>query len=141
MDQRNYNSILFYWNGTDVFEKFLEQDNKLRQSLSDDVEGLLSLYEAAHVRIHDEHILDEAVAFTVHHLTNMLPEVESPMKEKVQQALTHSIHRGIPFLNIRFYISMYGRDGATDESLFKLAKLNFNFLQNMYKKELCQLTR
>ncbi|KAH6767701.1 hypothetical protein C2S52_018684 [Perilla frutescens var. hirtella] len=124
-----------------VFDKFVDEDNKFKETLSSDVEGLLSLYEAAHVRIHNENILDEAVAFTVHHLTNMLLKLESPIKERVQQALKHSIHRGIPILNVRFYISVYEREGSTDELLVKLAKLNFNYLQNIYRKELSQLSR
>ncbi|KAH6770146.1 hypothetical protein C2S52_014949 [Perilla frutescens var. hirtella] len=124
-----------------VFDKFVEKDNKWKESLSSDAEGLLCLYEAAHVRIRDENILDEAVAFTVHHLNRMLPKLESNLKEKVQQALKRSIHRGLPLLNVRFYISAYGRDGSTEEFLVKLAKLNFNFLQNIYRKELDELTR
>ncbi|KAH6767619.1 hypothetical protein C2S52_018602 [Perilla frutescens var. hirtella] len=128
-------------NETDVFNKFVGEDSKWKESLSSDVEGLLSLYEAAHVRIRNENILDDAVAFTVHHLTRMLTNLESPIKEKVEQALKRAIHRGLPLLNVRFYISVYGRDASTEEFLVKLAKLNFNFLQNIYRKELAELTR
>ncbi|KAH6781182.1 hypothetical protein C2S52_012419 [Perilla frutescens var. hirtella] len=124
-----------------VFNKFVGEDSKWKESLSSDVEGLLSLYEAAHVRIRNENILDDAVAFTVHHLTRMLTNLESPIKEKVEQALKRAIHRGLPLLNVRFYISVYGRDASTEEFLVKLAKLNFNFLQNIYRKELAELTR
>ena len=100
------------------------------------------MYEAAHVRIRNEKILDEAAKFTVDQLNHILPSSESPIvKEKVQQALKHSIHRGLPILNIRFYISIYEREGTTDELLLKLAKVNFNFLQNIYRKELVELTR
>lgn len=107
------------------------------------MEGILSLYEAAHVRIFNEKILDEAAEFTVDQLNHMLPTLEPPIREKVERALKHSIHRGLPVLNVRFYISMYEneRDGATNGLLVKLAKLNFNFLQNIYRKELAQLTR
>lgn len=124
-----------------VFNKFVDNESKWKETLSSDVEGMLSLYEAAHVRIRDEYILDEAAAFTVHHLARMLPELDAPLKEKVQQALKQSIHRGLPLLNFHFYISLYGRDGSTDEFLLKLSKFNFNFLQNIYRKELAELTR
>ncbi|XP_057766271.1 gamma-cadinene synthase-like [Salvia miltiorrhiza] len=123
-----------------VFEKFVEEDKKLKESLCNDVEGLLSLYEAAHVRIHGENILDEAVEFTVDHLNRMVPELKSPIKEKVQQALQLSIHRGVPILTVRFYISIY-ESMDDDQLLLKLAKINFNFLQNMYRKELSELSR
>ncbi|XP_047953723.1 gamma-cadinene synthase-like [Salvia hispanica] len=128
----------------DVFNKFVEKDYKWKpENHGNDIEGILSLYEAAHVRIRNEKILDEAAKFTVDQLNQMLSTLDqSPIvKEKVQQALKHSIHRGLPVLNIRFYISIYEREGTTDELLLKLAKLNFNFLQNIYRKELDELTR
>ncbi|XP_047979533.1 cis-muuroladiene synthase-like [Salvia hispanica] len=128
----------------DVFNKFVEKDSKWKpESHGSDIKCILSLYEAAHVRIRNEKILDEAAKFTVDQLNQMLSSLDqSPIvKEKVQQALKHSIHRGLPILNIRFYISIYEREGTTDELLLKLAKLNFNFLQNIYKKELVELTR
>ncbi|KAH6809077.1 hypothetical protein C2S51_026860 [Perilla frutescens var. frutescens] len=123
-----------------AFEKFVDRDKKLKESLCSDSEGLLSLYEAAHVRIHDENILDEAVAFTTHHLSNMLPELESPIKDKVQQALDFPLHKSLTIFNIRFYISIHEKYDSRDELLLRLAKLNFNFLQNIYRNEIFQLT-
>ncbi|XP_057766270.1 tau-cadinol synthase-like [Salvia miltiorrhiza] len=123
-----------------VFDKFIEKDCKWKaESLSSDLEGMLSLYEAAHVRIRDEKILDEAAELIVDGLNHMT--LESLIKEKVEQALKHPIHRGLPLLNIRFYISIYERDGSANGLLLKLAKLNFNFLQNIYRKELAELMR
>ncbi|KAH6771730.1 hypothetical protein C2S51_010134 [Perilla frutescens var. frutescens] len=121
--------------------KFVDEDNKLmKESLCSDIEGLLSLYEAAHVRIHDEYILDEAEAFTTHHLANMLPELEPHIKEKVQQALDYPLHKSLTIFNLRFHISIYEKDNSRNELLLRLAKLNFNFLQNTYRNELFQLT-
>ncbi|KAH6816229.1 hypothetical protein C2S51_021049 [Perilla frutescens var. frutescens] len=129
-----------YHVSSNAFEKFVDKDNKLKESFYSDIAGLLSLYEAAHVRIHDENILDEAVAFTTHHLSNMLPELESPIKEKVQQALDYSLHKSLTIFNLRFYISIYEQDDSRDELLLRLAKLNFNFLQNIYRNEIFELT-
>nr|QEV81840.1 terpene synthase 1 [Prunella vulgaris] len=125
-----------------VFDKFVGEDGKWQVEKLD-IEGILSLYEAAHVRIRDENILDEAVEFTTHHLKCMLPTLEpSPTKEKVQQSLNHSIHRSLAILTVRFYISIHEGDGSTtEEVVVKLAKLNFNYLQNMYRKELAELSR
>lgn len=98
------------------------------------------MYEAAHVQIHEEDILEEAVAFTTHHLTRMVHQLQSPLQDKVKQALEHSLHTGAPILQARHYISIYEKNESRDELLLKLAKLNFNFLQNLYKKELCELS-
>ncbi|EYU31464.1 hypothetical protein ABFS82_07G068000 [Erythranthe guttata] len=125
-----------------VFDKFTNKDNKLEESLiGNDVEGLLSLYEAAHVRIRGEDILEEAVPFTKHHLTRHMLSLESPLKDKVKRALVHSLHRGVPIIEARVYISIYEKDDSRDEIILKLAKLNFNYLQNMYKEELSELYR
>lgn len=128
---------------TGVFDKFLGNDNKLDQGLiSSDVEGLLSLYEAAHVRIHGEDVLEEATTFTRHHLTTQLgTKLESCLRGKVEIALENPLHRSVTIIQVPRYVSLYQRDETRDELLLKLAKLNFNFLQNVYKKELCDLTR
>ncbi|KAL0459219.1 UNVERIFIED_CONTAM: 5-epiaristolochene synthase [Sesamum latifolium] len=41
---------------------------EFEETLTGDAKGLLSLYEAANVRIHGEDLLEDAVAFTTHHL-------------------------------------------------------------------------
>ncbi|EYU31459.1 hypothetical protein MIMGU_mgv1a026799mg [Erythranthe guttata] len=125
-----------------VFDKFTDEANKLKEMVSSDVEGLLSLYEAAHIRIRGEDILEEAVPFTKHHLTRRhMLSLESPLKDKVKRALVHSLHRGVPIIEARVYISIYEKDDSRDEIILKLAKLNFNYLQNMYKEELSELYR
>ncbi|PIN00125.1 Beta-farnesene synthase [Handroanthus impetiginosus] len=123
-----------------VFERFTNKDKKFEETLIDNVEGLLNLYEAAHIRIHGEDILEEVVAFTTHHLTRVLPQLESPIKDKVKRALEHPIHRAVPIIEARLYISIYEKDESRDEVLLKMAKLNFNYLQNLYKDELSQLS-
>nr|QXY08399.1 putative viridiflorene synthase [Leonurus sibiricus] len=127
----------------DVFAKFIGKDNKFEDIHSSDVDGLLSLYEASHVRVDGESVLEEAVAFTTDHLTRLaqvLPEA-SLSKDKVKQALQHPLHKGVPICNIRRYISIYERDESRIQLLLEIAKINFNFLQNIYKNELCQLSR
>ncbi|GAY33715.1 hypothetical protein CUMW_284360, partial [Citrus unshiu] len=56
----------------DVFEKFKDDDGKFKASLTNDVEGMLSLYEVAHLAIPGEDILDEAIVFTTTHLKSMV---------------------------------------------------------------------
>ncbi|XP_020551674.1 gamma-cadinene synthase-like [Sesamum indicum] len=49
--------------------------------------------------------------------------------------------KGVPRLEARHYISFYERNESKNEILLKLAKLDFNYLQNIYKKELHDLSR
>ena len=51
-----------------MFSKFKNGDGKFKESLVNDVVGLLSLYEAAHLMIRGEDVLEEALTFTTTHL-------------------------------------------------------------------------
>ncbi|CAA0805839.1 Alpha-humulene/(-)-(E)-beta-caryophyllene synthase [Striga hermonthica] len=125
-----------------VFDKFIDQqDKRFKETLGDDAKGLLSLYEAAHLSIHGERILNEAVTFTVHHLKRMERQLESPLQDLVKRALEQPLHRGLARIETRYYIDSYEKDDSRSEQLLKLAKLDFNYLQNMYKNELQEITR
>ncbi|KAL0411145.1 UNVERIFIED_CONTAM: 5-epi-aristolochene synthase 3 [Sesamum latifolium] len=76
-----------YFVSSSVFDKFKSEDNEFKETLKSDAKGMLSLYEAAHLRIHGETILEEAVAFTTHHLNHMLQQLESPLQDQVKRAL------------------------------------------------------
>ncbi|KAL2252678.1 UNVERIFIED_CONTAM: Gamma-cadinene synthase [Sesamum indicum] len=124
-----------------VFNKFKDDDGKFEETLTSDAKGLLSLYEASNVRIHGEGILEDAVAFTTHHLNRMVQELEPLLQCQVKRALEQPIYRGVARLEARHYISFYERNESKNEILLKLAKLDFNYLQNIYKKELHDLSR
>uniref|UniRef100_M1BR35 Sesquiterpene synthase 2 n=1 Tax=Solanum tuberosum TaxID=4113 RepID=M1BR35_SOLTU len=57
-----------HYMSSDVFKQFTDQDGKFKETLTNDVQGLLSLYEASHLRVRDEEILEEALTFTTTHL-------------------------------------------------------------------------
>ncbi|KAK6164229.1 hypothetical protein DH2020_001093 [Rehmannia glutinosa] len=124
-----------------VFDKFKGEDSKFKETLSNDAKGLLSLHEAAHLRIHGEEILEEAVAFTTHNLNRMIQQLESPLQDQVKRALEQPLHRGNPRIETRYYISFYEKDNSKNDLLLKLAKLDFNYVQNAYKKDLCEVSR
>ncbi|WCJ24931.1 Terpenoid cyclases/Protein prenyltransferases superfamily protein [Euphorbia peplus] len=125
----------------DVFEKFKDEDGEFKEDIADDVKGILCLYEACHVAIPGEDILDEALAFTRIHL-KMLAETSSPCLQKhIKNALTYASHRTPERVDVLHYISFYAEDESADETLLKFAKLDYNALQLLYRKELALLTR
>ncbi|GFQ01961.1 gamma-cadinene synthase [Phtheirospermum japonicum] len=128
-----------------VFDKFKgSEDNKFNETfllLDGDAKGLLSLYEAAHLRTRGEEILEEAVDFTVHHLKHMVQQLDSPLQDQVKRALEQPFHLGVPRIETRCYISSYEKDDTKNELLLKLAKLDFNYVQNMHKTELHEVSR
>ena len=105
------------------------------------MEGLLGLYEAAHLRVQGEDILDEALAFTTTHLKVLVQHLNYPLAEKVSRALYRPVRRCLERLEARFNISIYQDEASQSKALLELAKLDFNLLQSLYKKELSHITR
>lgn len=123
----------------DVFKKFKDEEGKFKELLTNDLQGLLALYEAAHLMVHGEDILDEALAFTIAHLSSMASD--NPLKEQVIQALKRPIRKGLTRVEARNFISIYQQDDSHHKSLLKLAKLDYNLLQSQHKKELSEITK
>nr|CAA06614.1 5-epi-aristolochene synthase [Capsicum annuum var. annuum] len=134
--QHGYNISL------EIFSKFLDGNGRLKESLASDVLGLLSLYEASHVRSHGEDILEDALAFSTTHLESATPHLEYPLKEQVRHALEQSLHKGIPRIEIQFFISsIYDKQAIKNDVLLRFAKLDYNMLQMLHKQELAEVSR
>ncbi|MCE3215934.1 Germacrene C synthase [Datura stramonium] len=130
-----------HYMSSDVFEQFTDHDGKFKKTLINDVQGLLSLYEAAHLSVHGEEILEEALAFTITHLESMVPILTKSLKVQVTEALSHPVHRTIPRVVTGKYINIYENMESHNHLLLKFAKLDFNMLQKLHHRELSELTR
>ncbi|KAM7493646.1 hypothetical protein LguiB_028255 [Lonicera macranthoides] len=128
----------------DVFNKFKDCQGKFNESIINDTQGLLSLYESAHLRVHEEDILDEALEFTTAHLKQMLNSLNHNNKSLASQvayALNMPIHMGLKRLDAKHYIPIYQQENSHNKTLLKLAKLDFNILQKDHQRELSDITR
>ncbi|XP_020207457.1 (-)-germacrene D synthase [Cajanus cajan] len=131
-----------YHISSDVFRKFKDQSGNFNERLANDMQGMLSLYEAAQLRLQGEEILEEAHNFTLIQLNKSVTTQLSPFLEAhVHHSLGQSHRRGIPRLEARSYISFYQEDLSHDEKLLTFAKLDFNMLQEQHKKEASDLTK
>ncbi|CAI8617510.1 unnamed protein product [Vicia faba] len=124
-----------------VFEKFKNEQGNFKETLVDDVEGMLSLYESTHMRIHGEDILDEAFSFTSSHLEIMTTQLSPSLATKISHSLKRPLFKNLPRLVARNYISTYEEDPSHDETLLLLAKLDFNLLQKRHQKELGDISK
>ncbi|GAY69630.1 hypothetical protein CUMW_288950, partial [Citrus unshiu] len=116
----------------DIFSGFKDDQGKFKVSLINDVTGMLSLYEAAHLRIHGEDILDDALALTTSHLESMVTQVSPQLSDEILHALNRPIRRGLPRLEAIYYINLYSQDDSKDKAiLLKFAKLDFCMLQGI----------
>ena len=104
---------------------------------------MLSLYEAAHFLVHGEPILDEALAFTTAHLkSSVISSDLSPfLAAQVKHALKQTIRKGLPRVEAKHFISIYRQDLMHSEVLLSFAKLDFNIVQKLHRKEICDATR
>ncbi|XP_049373063.1 sesquiterpene synthase 12-like [Solanum verrucosum] len=129
-----------HYMSSDVFKQFTDHGGKFKETL--DVLGLLSLYEASHMRVHDEEILEEALTFTTTHLESMLPNMtNNSLKVQVTEALSKPIRKTVPRVGARKYIHIYENIEAHNNLLLKFAKLDFNMLQKLHQQELNEITR
>lgn len=123
----------------DVFDRFKRNDGKFKESLLEDVKGMLSFYEAVHFRTTKDHILDEALSFTLDYLEPLARDSRaSPphMLKHIQNALYIPQHQKGQVLVAREYLSFYEQEKDHDDTMLKLAKINFKFLQLHYIQEL-----
>ena len=111
------------------------------ETITNDVEGMLSLYEAAHLRIHGEDILDEALDFTSTHLKFLTTQLSNSLERRVIQSLRRPLRMSLPRLEAWHYFSTYHEDPYHNETLLAFAKSDFNKLQKLHQKEIGNLSK
>lgn len=125
---------------SEIFNKYKEIDGKFSEAITGDPIGLLSLYEAAHLRTHGEALLDEALAFTTYHLKSLAKSLDSgALARQVRRALEQPLHKGIPRIEAKHFIFFYEESPSKNDVLLKFAKLDYNLVQMLYKQELSQV--
>ena len=96
-----------------MFNEFKDEKGNFKKALVSDVRGMLGLYEAVHLRVNGEDILDEALAFTTTHLRSMVEHLEYPLAEQVAHALKQPIRKGSERLEARWFMSIYQVHNST----------------------------
>lgn len=117
---------------TDVFQKFTIKNQ--------DVEGLLSLYEASYLGTNDDDILSWAMTFAENELRKSIVGGMSP-ENIVSRALELPRHLRMERLESRLYIDEYSKQNNHNALLLQLAKHDFNQVQSLYQMELAEVSR
>ena len=130
-----------WWWWTDVFDKFRSSDGRFMDSLSRDVGGLLSLYEATHLGMHGENILEEARDFSMKNLDSLMKILDNYSAKKVKQSLEMPLYWRIPRVEALNFIDVYQKNSTKNINLLELAKLDYNLVQSVYQQELSELER
>ncbi|KAK7405095.1 hypothetical protein VNO78_06288 [Psophocarpus tetragonolobus] len=131
-----------YQISSNIFYKFKDETGNFSTRVANDIEGMLSLYEATELRIHGEKILEEAHNFSFIQLSKFAAAQSShSLTSQVKHSLRRSLRKGLPRLEATYYISFYQEDPSHDENLLTLAKLDFNMLQELHQKEIKDVTK
>ncbi|CAN1266211.1 (E)-beta-farnesene synthase [Linum perenne] len=127
---------------SDAFKRFKIGDGgSFKEEIVNDFEGMLSLYEAAYMRIQGESILDEAIHFTKLHLEatkfDDSSSSSSQLAKRISHALERPLRKGVAKIEQLFFITVYEQMHGHDETLLALAKLSFNLVNmvNLYLEE------
>ncbi|PIA50806.1 hypothetical protein AQUCO_01200217v1 [Aquilegia coerulea] len=122
-----------------VFKKFKTEKGEFHANLVSDVRGMLSLFEASYLGFHGENIMDDAMAFTTKHLNSMVTCLSTPLRLQVQHSLTMPPQRSVERVVARNYISVYQQDMSRKELLFEFAKMDYNAVQMLHRKEISEV--
>ncbi|KAK8613384.1 hypothetical protein V6N13_101146 [Hibiscus sabdariffa] len=126
----------------DAFSSFLDQNGSFKESLVEDVKGMLSLYEASYYGFEGENLMDQAMVFTRMHL-NKVPRanMNKSLAEQLNHALELPLNRRMERLEARWTIESYSRRRDVNQIALELAKLDFNRVQSQYRRELRDMLR
>ncbi|ERN05590.1 hypothetical protein AMTR_s00007p00269150 [Amborella trichopoda] len=126
---------------SDVFCRFMDEKGSFKVSLIGDAKGMLSLYEACHLSVPGEDILDKAFTFTSKNLMDLTDRLEPSLSQKAQQALELPLHWRMLRLEARDYIQVYEKEKDMIPSLLEFAKLDFNSVQCTHQADLRRMSR
>ena len=91
-------------NTADVFVKFRDDQGNFA---SDDVNALVMLHDAVHLRTRGEEALDSAVTFTKIRLQSVMDSLEPELAEEVRCTLETPRYRKVQRVEARRYLSVY----------------------------------
>ncbi|KAK8599317.1 hypothetical protein V6N13_077245 [Hibiscus sabdariffa] len=114
-------------------------DRKFVESLGSDAAAILSLYEASHLGMHGEDIMEEAKDFSTKHLISSLGKLDCELAMQVQQSLQVPLRWRMPRTEAMNYIHAYQNHDTSHSALIELAKLDYNLVQAVYQQELREL--
>ncbi|EES09506.1 hypothetical protein BDA96_05G080200 [Sorghum bicolor] len=122
---------------SEIFNNFMDENGDFKDALRSNVDGLLSLYEAAHLGKSDEDLLRKAIIFTKDCLSSLVNggQLPKPVLQEVLHALDLPTQRRIKRLEAKLYISIYENGDESNQDIVELAKLNFHMLQQMHRDE------
>ncbi|CAI0457089.1 unnamed protein product [Linum tenue] len=128
----------------DAFRKLKNSEGRFKEWVSRDRQGLLSLYEAAHLAFNGEDILDEALIFATKNLKSpsIIQHNTNPnsFQKQIDFALRFPAWKCVPRSLARHSIDFYSENTSQNQKLLMFAKMDFNMVQNLHQQELYEIS-
>lgn len=126
---------------TDVFKRFLDKSGNFKESLTTDIWGMLSLYEASYLGAEGEEVLKKAMDFSRAHLSQLIPHLGPEVGKQISRALTLPRHLRMAQLEAMNYMEEYSHASNRVPAFLEMAKLDFDMLQSLHQRELAEISR
>nr|AMT81307.1 myrcene synthase [Lilium sp. BT-2016] len=127
----------------DVFNSFKDENGNFKSCHNSDVRGLLGMYHASYLSMENEKTMDEARDFATRHLKDLVGSdlLEPCLREDINYALEIPYNFRVQRLHTKWFIERYQREEKMNPLLLEFAKLDYNMVQDIYKRELGELSR
>ncbi|XP_022971750.1 terpene synthase 10-like [Cucurbita maxima] len=126
----------------EVFHNFKDETKNFSTRLYQDLNGMLSLYEASFLCIESENILEAAKHFTINYLEKYMRSCKDKYEASIiRHALELPLHWRITRLDTRWFIDIYERKVDMNPILLEIAKLDFNRVQSIHQEDLKYVSR
>ncbi|OIW09229.1 hypothetical protein TanjilG_11367 [Lupinus angustifolius] len=126
---------------SDIFKKFCDKSGYFKESLSKDIWGMLSLYEASYLGAEGEELLHKAMDFSKVHLHNSISQLGPQVSMHIARSLILPRHLKMAKLEAKNYIHEYSHASNQIPALLELAKLDYDMAQSLHQRELAEICR
>ena len=126
---------------TDFFNNLKDKEGKVQGKISQDIEGLMGLFEASQLSIKGEDILEEMGNFSSQLLNVWNTNDDQRQARIVRNTLGHPHHKSLArFMAKSFLSDFQGTEGWIN--VFKeLAKMDFNLVKSIHQKDIRQVSK
>ncbi|KAL5774684.1 hypothetical protein ACOSP7_012241 [Xanthoceras sorbifolium] len=129
----------------DVFNDFIRsKEGKSHRNVSEDIKGLMELYEASQLSGEGETVIDEGGNFSANLLNEwMKNQLDDHYQAKVVgNTLVYPHHKSLPrFMAKTMFQSNYQGENGWIHVLQELAVMDFNMVQSLHQKEIVQVSK
>ncbi|KAI3797882.1 hypothetical protein L1987_33146 [Smallanthus sonchifolius] len=116
----------------------MDANGELNKSSSEDIEGLLSLYEASYLGSSEEDVMSHAKEITTRNLNQSVSQLSPKLNNKVVESLKLPRHMRMERLEARRYIEEYSNEDDHNLVVLEFAKYDYNMVQSVLQRELVE---